>query len=250
LRVQSREPVFNVPASIVWLIGLLVLIHAGRGLLTEEEDAWVVLALGFIPARYSEFGSLLPGGEVAAFTSFLTHMLLHGDLTHLIINCAWLLAVGSVLARRIGAARLIGLSVVSGFAGALVFLLVNPHLQAPVIGASGAISGLMGAVFRLIFATDTPRQRLLLREEPWKVPRLGLLATFTDRRSLGVIVLWIVINMVFAWWLGGLLTEDGIAWEAHVGGFLAGLVAFDLFDTGPVKGVHAPVPADDDDTIV
>jgi membrane associated rhomboid family serine protease len=249
LRVQSREPVFNAPASVVWLIGLLALIHAGRWLLTEEQDAWVVLALGFIPARYSEFGSLLPGGETAKFTSFLTHMLLHGDLTHLIVNCAWLLAVGSVLARRIGAARLLGLSIVCGIAGALVFLLVNPNLQTPVIGASGAISGLMGAVFRLIFATDTPRERMLLREEPRKVPRLGLLATFTDRRSLAAILLWVVINMVFAWWLGGLLTEDGIAWEAHVGGFFAGLLAFDAFDTGPVKGARLPAPADDD-TIV
>jgi membrane associated rhomboid family serine protease len=239
LRVQSREPVFNVPASIVWMLGVLGLVHAVRGLLTNAQDAWVVLSMGFIPARYSELGIELPGGKIAAVTSFVTHMLLHGDLAHLLINGAWLLAVGSVIARRVGTMRTVALTVVCGIAGALAFLAVNPGLATPVVGASGAISGLMGAVFRLIFGADNFSDRLLLREEPWKVPRLGLLATFTDRRSLMAIGLWVVINLVFAYWLGGLLTEGGVAWEAHIGGFFAGLLAFDAFDTGPVRHARA-----------
>jgi membrane associated rhomboid family serine protease len=161
-------------------------------------------------------------------------MLLHGDWTHLIVNSAWLLAVGSVLARRLGPVRLVGITLLSGIAGALAFLAVNPGLETPVVGASGAISGLMGAVFRLIFAAETPLERMLLREKPWAVPRLSLWATFTDRRSLGAIAAWVVINLVFAYWLGGLLSAGGIAWEAHIGGFFAGLFLFDAFDTGPV----------------
>ena len=244
-RVRSREPVFNVPASIVAIIAVLVAVHAVRGLLTSEQDAWVVMALGFIPARYSEFGTQLPGGEVALVTSFVTHMLLHGDLTHLLVNCAWLLAVGSVIARRLGPVRFVGMSILCGIAGALAFLVVNPGLVTPVIGASGAISGLMAAVLRLIFAADSPAERMVLREEPRKAARLGLEETFTDRRSLAVIAVWVAINLLFAYALGGLLTEDGIAWEAHIGGFFAGLLAFDVFDTGPVK-TEFERPEDDD----
>jgi len=217
------------------MFAVLALVHVSRGLLTAEDDAWLVRAMGFIPARYTEAGHQLPGGATAAVTSFLTHMLLHGDLTHLLVNGAWLLAVGSPLARRIGALRLLGLGFVSGSAGALTFLAVNPGLAAPVVGASGAISGLMGALFRLIFATGDGPDRHLPREEPWNAPRLGLWATFTDRRALAAVVVWIVLNLVFASWLGGLLTNDGIAWEAHIGGFLAGLLTFGAFDTGPVK---------------
>jgi membrane associated rhomboid family serine protease len=169
-------------------------------------------------------------------------MLLHGDLTHLLINGAWLLAVGSVMARRLGTLRVTALAVVCGIAGALTFLALNPGLATPVVGASGAISGLMGAVFRLIFGADSFSDRLLLRVEPREVPRLGLRATFTDRRSLTAIGLWVVINLVFAYWLGGLLTEGGIAWEAHIGGFFAGLFALDAFDTGPVRRARGDGP--------
>jgi membrane associated rhomboid family serine protease len=246
LRVQPREPVFNVPASIAWMLGVLVLVHAVRGFLSEEQDTWVLLSMAFIPARYSEFGSQLPGGEVAAVTSFVTHMLLHGDWTHLIVNSAWLLAVGSVIARRLGPVRLVAMTLLSGIAGALAFLAVNPGLETPVVGASGAISGLMGAVFRLIFAADTPLERMLLREKPWQVPRLGLWATFTDRRALATIAAWVLINLLFAYWLGGLVAAGGIAWEAHIGGFFAGLFAFDAFDTGPVKSGTARADNDED----
>ncbi|HXF54353.1 MAG TPA: rhomboid family intramembrane serine protease [Hyphomicrobiaceae bacterium] len=225
----------NVPASIVWMLAILALVHVGRDLLSVEDDAWLVRAMGFIPARYTQAGHYLPGGATAAVTSLLTHMLLHGDLTHLLVNGAWLLAVGSPLARRIGTLRLLGLGLLSGFAGALTFLAVNPDLAAPVVGASGAISGLMGALFRLLFAAGSGRDRHLLREEPWNAPRLGLRATFADRRALAAVMVWIVLNLVFAFWLRGLLTDDGIAWEAHIGGFLAGLLTFGAFDTGPVK---------------
>jgi membrane associated rhomboid family serine protease len=244
MRVQSTEPAFNVPASIVWLLFLLAAVHAVRGLLTDEQDLWLILSAGFIPARYSEFADRLPGGEVALVTSFVTHMLLHGDLTHLVINSAWLLAVGSVIARRLGPARLVGLTMVCGIAGALAFLAVNPHLGAPVVGASGAISGLMAAVFRLVFAADRPTDLVKLRERPWEAPRLSLWATFTDRRSLTVIAVWVLINLLLAFGIGGLAAPGGIAWEAHIGGFFAGLFLFDWFDTGPLKTNTAP-PGDE-----
>ena len=71
---------------------------------------------------------------------------MHGDVLHLIVNSAWLLAFGTPLVRRMGSIRFIAFSAVCGIAGALVFWALNPGLLAPMVGASGAISGMMGGL--------------------------------------------------------------------------------------------------------
>ena len=101
-----------------------------------------------------------------------------------------------------------------------------------MVGASGAVSGLMAAVFRLMFAADTPYDRYVLREHPIDAPRLSLVETFSRRNSAVAILVWVVINFVFAYGFGALDSPGGIAWEAHLGGFFTGLFAFALFDQG------------------
>src|ERR1041385_8501901 len=96
-RVSGREPVFKAPGSVVAAIGALALVQALRTQLTDPQDAWLVLALAFIPARYSELGGELPGAPWAAVTSFLTYAVLHADFMHLLVNSAWLLAMGSLI---------------------------------------------------------------------------------------------------------------------------------------------------------
>ena len=156
----------------------------------------------------------------------------------LVRHSAWLLAVGAPISRRMDVVRFVLFFVLCGIAGALLFLIVNPSIPAPMVGASGAISGLMAAVFRLMFAADDVEGRRALRENPASAPRLSLKATFTDRRALTAIGVWVLVNFLFAFGLGGLSAPGGVAWEAHLGGFFAGLVLFDLLDGG--REVESP----------
>jgi membrane associated rhomboid family serine protease len=229
--VALAQPMFNAPATVAGLLGCLIAVHLLRQVLTDVQQEWWVLALAFIPARFSEFGAALPGGKVAAVTSFVTHQFVHADAVHLLINGAWLLAIGSIVARRVGGLRFVCLFIVSGIAGAAAFLALNPGLAQPVIGASGAVSGLMGAVVRFMFAAINQQRGQELRDNPAAIPRAPLADVFRDRRALVMIGSLVGMNLLFGLGLGKLITDGaGIAWEAHLGGFLAGLLLFAWFD--------------------
>ena len=225
--LSRREPIVNAPAAVLWLVLAFVVVHVGRSLLSEIQDAYVVLGLGFIPARYGPDLYALPGGMVAAVTSFVTHIFLHGDVVHLAINSAWLLALGSPVVRRLGAVRFMLYFLFCGAAGALAFLLINPGLAAPMVGASGAISGLMGGLLRFMFPAIDDGNGPALQNGAPGVQRSSLGAALSDRRILLTIGIWVILNFVFA---AGFSDYGAIAWEAHLGGFIAGFLAFGLFD--------------------
>ncbi|HET6928586.1 MAG TPA: rhomboid family intramembrane serine protease, partial [Hyphomicrobiaceae bacterium] len=140
----------------------------------------------------------------------------------------WCLAFASPIARRTDVWRFLVFFVLCGVAGALVYLAVNGDARVLMVGASGAISGLMGAAFRFVFRN--------LREagasglpNPARTPLLSLSETLQDRRILAVIVGWTVLNVLLAQ-APGLTEAAGIAWEAHLGGFYAGLLLYGFFD--------------------
>jgi membrane associated rhomboid family serine protease len=235
--VPSREPVFNAPAVVVGLLGVMIAIHFGRQLLSPLEDDWIVLALAFIPLRYGHVLINLPGGLLSAWTAPITHMFVHGDATHLLLNGASLLAFGSIIARRLGATRFLTFAALCGVCGALAFYVGNPGEPAPMIGASGAIAGLMSAALLLMFsALDTARPGLagdLVRRAPGQIEVMSVRDAVLDRRIQSATAVWLAINLLASVGLGGLASSGGIAWEAHLGGYFAGLLAFGLFDPGP-----------------
>ncbi|MCC7253125.1 rhomboid family intramembrane serine protease [Hyphomicrobium sp.] len=227
----SHEPIFNVPRPVLVVLAILVLIHVGRGLLPAEDDLWLVLAAAFIPGRYEAIGVELPGGAPALFTSPFTHMLLHGDWMHLALNSAWLLAFGGAIAERTGAVKFYAFFIVCGLAGAAAFYIANAGLMQPMIGASGAISGLMGAALRFLFpALDSGGFRRL-REAPRSVRLMSLSEALTDRRILVTSAILVVINVLAIVGFGVAQNSAGIAWEAHLGGYLLGLFTYGLFDS-------------------
>jgi membrane associated rhomboid family serine protease len=229
--LKRHEPIFNVPGVVLALLALCSAVHLVRWLLPADEDAWLTAALAFIPMRLLPgLAPQLPGGDLATVTSFLTHLFVHGDTTHLIVNMAWLMAFGSPVARRMDAARFIAFFVLCGVAGALFYVLVNGRVLTLVVGASGAISGLMGGAMRFFFRGLGPGPALAVGTPLALAPRLSLAETLRDRRILLAVSGWTILNVVFAWGAAGLTDAAGIAWEAHVGGFYAGLLCFGLFD--------------------
>lgn len=229
--MANREPIFNVPGGVLLTLAIMIAVHVALSLLSPADFEWWVLALAFIPARYSGFASQLPGGDPAAVTSFVTHMAVHADLVHLAFNSAWLLAFGSVLCARIGNFRFFAFSLLGGIAGALLFLLFNPGLAAPVIGASGAVSAMMGGVMRFLFNAIDRREGYLLRERPQAIPSMSLLTTLTDRRVIFFSLVFLGVNLLAMIGFGKFGATGSIAWEAHIGGYLFGLLAFGAFDS-------------------
>ncbi|MGH6734882.1 MAG: rhomboid family intramembrane serine protease [Methyloceanibacter sp.] len=227
--MAEHQPILNVPRAVVVASALIVGVQAVRGFLPDEIDVTVLLALAFIPARYSGAALDLPGGYVTAVTSFVTYMIVHGGWLHVVVNVLWMLAFGSAVARRIGTRGFFEFSILCGIAGALTHLAFHWGGVAPVVGASAAISGQMAGALRFIFfAGRGPGERA---PDFVNAPLASLGTTLKDRRIVAFLVFWVVLNAYFglsAVSLGG--TEGGIAWEAHIGGFLTGLLTFGYFD--------------------
>jgi membrane associated rhomboid family serine protease len=226
----EREPIFNIPPSVIVALGLLAVVHVGLQLLSTDDASWTTLALAFIPARYGGMAEELPGGREAAVASFVTYQLVHADVAHLLVNGAWLLAFGGAVARRIGAARFFAFATLCGAAGALLFLMLRWGELVPVVGASGAVSGLMAAALRFFFGAADQGDLGRLHSAPEAVPLIGLAETLTNRRILTVVAIWIAINFIMALAVPASISEGGIAWEVHLGGFVVGLLTFGAFD--------------------
>lgn len=188
--------------------------------------------LALIPERYTT-NPTLPSDDLVAVTSFITHQFIHGDWSHLILNAAWLLAFGSAVAARLGTWRFVVFALLSGIAGALTFIAFHLQDQTIMVGASGALAGLMGGAFRFLFVALDYGPDAFRASAPM-IPRMTIAQLFRDKRAVIAIGIWIVINFVTALIAPLLTSAGGIAWEAHLGGFAFGLFTFGWFDNRPV----------------
>jgi membrane associated rhomboid family serine protease len=163
------------------------------------------LALGFIPDRLN--GALVLGPAVPAFLTPLTATLVHAGIIHIGMNLLILVYCGSQVERVLGAKALIFLYVVSAYTAAMLQWAVTPHSQVPMVGASGAISGIIGA-----FALSFGQQKRIV-QSPWLNRALN---------ALWLLAAWIVLQLMTGFLAGtqGVL----VATPAHVGGFLSGLL--------------------------
>ncbi len=237
------EPMFNVPPVVLATVAVLALVHAVRTLLlTDAEDVQFLLTFAFIPARYDAdvlVHGAFPGGFGADLWTFFTYAFIHGDLLHIGVNVAWLLPFGTALARRFGAWRYAIFMLVVAAAGAFAHLASHPRAMVPMIGASAAISGAMAAAMRFVFQHGGPLAawRRHGDRNAYGVPAAPLNATLRDPRFLIFLAVWIGLNALFG--LGTLpIAGEGqqIAWQAHIGGFLAGLLLFNAFDPALPRG--------------
>jgi membrane associated rhomboid family serine protease len=227
---RPRQPILNVPPVVTAVLAVLALVHGLRALLSRSADLEILLMFAFIPARYESVFVPLPGGVAADVWTFVTYALLHADLTHLGFNAVWLLAFGTPLARRFGASRFLVFCAVTAAAGALAHLVTHAGQVQPMVGASAVISGAMAAAMRFAFQAGGGMQ--------WRgnmhLPAVPLFTALRDPRVLVFLAVWFGLNLLFG--LGSvpiLGSDQPVAWQAHVGGFLAGLLLFGFFDPVP-----------------
>jgi membrane associated rhomboid family serine protease len=257
-QLPPREKIFNVPGVLLALLGVFTAIHVLRiYVLTPEEDARILALFAFVPGRFtyafdplavSSVFSRLPTGDDADAARFflgngspqpwtvLSYAFLHSDWVHLGVNSVWLAAFGAPVARRFGPWRFLAFMAITAVAGAAAHYLVHRDDLEPVIGASAAISGTMAAAIRFVFVPGAPLGANLgfgmqADDRAYQQKALPLIEVVTDRRSVAFLVVWFIANFIFgaaSVQLG--ISQSAVAWEAHIGGFIAGLLLFPLFD--------------------
>jgi membrane associated rhomboid family serine protease len=212
----AREPFLKAPGSVISLIGVLVAAHVARVFASAQFSENVLEQYAFIPQRYSHHvGSLLDRA-----VPFVSYMFLHADATHLIINCLWLLAFGAVVARRFRPALFFLFFFICGVAAAAIHLATNWNSDGAVIGASGAIAGLMAAGVRMLRVESLNGMGL----------QVALMPIFSSQVIM-FSALWVGMNLLFGLTGIGIAGEsNAIAWQAHLGGYFVGLLLAGPFD--------------------
>jgi membrane associated rhomboid family serine protease len=275
-RIARRgEPMFNAPVVVLGLIAVLIGIYAAFNWAPEPIQDSVIRGYAFIPGRLTiaiwpdrlvdllkrvntdpaalqqlrQIRELhvLSGG--AKPWTLLTYAFLHGSWTHVLLNSIWLVAFGPPIARRFGSARFLLFMAVTAIASALAHWAISPMDFSPLIGVSGADSGLMGAATRFMFQPGAPLGAFgsTGRPEIETIPATSLGRVFVESRPLIFILIWLGTNFIFGAGAQALgFSEMPVAWVAHLGGFFAGLVLFPLFDrpfrAPPMAGELAPDP--------
>lgn len=231
MREPARaEPMFNIPGVVVLLALVMVAITFVRSRVTVSTDDHILGLFAFISARYSDAASaaLLPGGIAATLWSFVTYAFLHSGWAHLINNLVWMIVFGAPVARRFGNKRFLILFALCAAAGAVAQLALSsgPFI---LLGASASVAGIMAAALRFMFEpagmySDGSDQH---------PPAQPLSVVLRQPRPLIFMAVWLVLN-IFTGVFGGLDSNGPpIAWQAHLGGFLAGLIAFVALDPVP-----------------
>jgi rhomboid family protein len=197
----SRFPIVTIALIVLNTAVFLVLAAAPHGL------ELAALRFGAVPDAITHLGSPSGPAAVPPLLTLLTSMFLHGSLFHLLGNMLYLWIFGNNVEDRLGPVRFALFYGICGVAAALTHILFEPGSQVPMIGASGAIAGVLGAYWLLF-----PGAR---------VDTLVLVFIVPIPAGL-VLGLWFVLQVLSAG-MGG-----GVAWFAHIGGFLTGLLLIRL----------------------
>jgi membrane associated rhomboid family serine protease len=208
----SGGPLVNAPLVVLVLIAVLLIINlllqiGGPNVVNWAQNDFALIVIRFAGGAQTE---MIPGSQ---YWSLITYAFLHEGWMHVLGNSLWLLVFGTPVARQFGALRFLAVALVSTLGGALAMLWVYWGVNIIVVGASAAVSGLLAAAIPIMFG------------------RPGAPLTFgellRDRRAL--VFTFVFLGMTLftgVQELPGFADSGRIAWEAHIGGFVAGLLSY------------------------
>jgi membrane associated rhomboid family serine protease len=215
-------PIKNVvptryPPIVTWsLIAANCLVFLFQLSLSPAELEWFVYNFGLVPARY--FSSSRAGFLLADLLPFVTNTFLHGGWLHLIFNMWMLWMFGGTVEDRFGAGRYLLFYLGCGVLASFTHAIFNPTSLVPAVGASGAIAGIMGC-----FARMFPLARLVV------VVPIIFIPLFFEVPAIVFVGIWFILQ-VLQGTVDLLIPSQGggVAWWAHIGGFVAGLLLVPL----------------------
>jgi len=234
LPIRDRNPSSVKPYVTYTLIGVNVLIFLLELSLPSETLRQVIMALGMVPERVTAVlqgeGKLLLHLIIPAFTS----MFLHGGWIHLIGNMWYLFIFGDNVEGRLGRSQFLGFYLACGLCAQIAQYALSPGGQVPVIGASGAIAGVLGA-----YLICWPAARIIT------LLPIFFFITFVELPALVVLGFWFIIQFFQgAASLGTTFASGGVAYWAHVGGFAAGAALIKLLSADKKKRKDKRRPPD------
>ncbi|MGB8331729.1 MAG: rhomboid family intramembrane serine protease [Polyangiales bacterium] len=204
---------------VTWaLIGANVLVFMATLSLGEPEAEATVMRFGVIPDVIMHGGwttARIDGGAMGSWVTPFTSLFLHGNLLHLGSNMLFLHVFGDNVEDVLGRGRFLLFYMLCGLGAVAGQIVVDPNSMVPMIGASGAISGVLAGYMTLF-----PHARVVTL-----IP-IFIFIHFMELPATIFIVLWFVLQLVQGYLALGMIAEGGggVAWFAHIGGFLAGLV--------------------------
>jgi membrane associated rhomboid family serine protease len=221
--LRDTIPARNYPVVNTAIIAINVAVYVVQLLQGPEINRFIYI-YGLVPARYSipEFAEYFTGGQQAF--SLVSFMFLHGSFWHILGNMWSLYIFGDNVEDHLGPIRYALFYLLCGIASGLSHLILNLYSNLPTIGASGAIAGVMGAYFIL-----HPRSKILTLIPIFFIPYFLNIPAFI---FLG---LWFLLQFINA--AGSQETAGGVAWWAHIGGFLFGMLFLKLFSLLPATGM-------------
>ncbi|HYQ47545.1 MAG TPA: rhomboid family intramembrane serine protease [Thermodesulfovibrionales bacterium] len=211
---KDDNPSNTFPAVTIGIIVLNVVVFILQ-VFSARDGQQIVYSYGAIPHNIISMRSTQP---IHPALTLFTSMFMHGGLFHIFGNMLYLWIFGNNIEDRLGHFRFILFYLFCGIAAAMLHALTAPESAVPMIGASGAISGVLGA-YVLLF----PYARI------HTIIFLGFFVQTVRIPALIVIGFWAIIQIVSGLTAQGLERQEGVAWFAHVGGFIAGLLSIKLW---------------------
>lgn len=218
--IRDTIPSRCVPLATIGIIAINVLVFLQQRALPPELQERFVYLFGLVPARYTQPGwAWRTGLPIGGWWPFLTHMFLHANWPHLIGNMWSLWIFGDNVEDRMGSLRFLLFYLLGGLAAAVAQFWMMPEARIPMVGASGAVASVLGAYFVLF-----PSSRIVTMVPVFLYPIFFAVPAAT------YLLFWFLSQ----WWAGMLsrlmpMRTGGVAWWAHIGGFVFGFLMHPLF---------------------
>jgi len=217
LPLRDVNPTRHFPLMTVILIAINVLVFIYELILGPQLEGFVQ-SWAIIPYEITHGVDLPPASIQPVYLTLITAMFLHGGFVHIAGNMLFLWIFGNNIEDAMGSLRFLVFYLLRGLAAAFAQIAVGPNSDVPNIGASGAIAGVLGA-YLLLFP----------RAEVQTLVFLGFFVRLVRLPALLFLGLWFVLQL-FSGVAGlGMEATGGVAWFAHIGGFIAGIVLINLF---------------------
>ncbi len=227
--ISDDNPRRQTPYVTWTIIGCCVLVFLWQFSLGQEQGQIAVYRYGMIPARLFGDADLKPELiAIPAWTTVLTSMFMHGGWLHLGLNMLFLYIFGDNVEESMGHWRYLLFYIVCGVAAALAQALVSPASNIPMVGASGAISGVLGA-YALLHPRATVRVLIVL----------GLFVTIAHIPAMFALGVWFLTQIGSVFFSSA--DQPGVAFWAHIGGFVAGLALVYFFKRPDVALLQPPI---------
>ncbi|MFW6148757.1 MAG: rhomboid family intramembrane serine protease [Atribacterota bacterium] len=221
----DEMPTRKIPIITISLIIINCLVYYYQ-IFVVADSMQFIYSFGLVPYEVSQSIDIVPYGPSPIHLTVGTSMFMHGSFVHLFGNMLYLWIFGNNIEDYLGSFSFIAFYLFSGVLAAITQILISPYSKVPMIGASGAVAGVLGAYFILF-----PKSRITT------LIFFGFFIRLIKMPALFVLGLWIIFQLFYG--LSNLSLQGanaGVAWFAHIGGFVGGIILIRLFK--PIKKQH------------